>query len=210
LTRKLVGGTFSSVARSSLDLIGTGRAGALINPMRRQILDLLREPGSATTVARELGMARQKVNYHLRELEKAGFLEEVEQRRNGNCIERIVRATATHYLIDPAILGDLGANSEAITDRFSSSYLIALASEAIREIAEQERRANDAHKRLATFSMHADVRFATAADRKAFTTELANAVTRLVARYHDDQSDGGRTYRFLIGAYPHRKREKKK
>jgi predicted transcriptional regulator len=198
------------MGRSSLDLVGSGRAGALIHPMRRRILDVLREPGSASTVARELGVARQKVNYHLRELEKAGFLEEVEQRRNGNCIERIVKATATHYLIDPALLGSLGADSEAINDRFSSSYLIALASEAIRDVAEQERRAREAKKRLATFSMHADVRFATAADRQQFTTELANAVARLVARYHDDEAEGGRTYRFLVGAYPHRKREKTK
>ena len=196
--------------RSSLDLVDGGRAGALINPMRRRILDVLREPGSASTVARELGLARQKVNYHLRELEKAGFLEEVEQRRNGNCIERIVRATATHYLIDPAILGDLGADAAAINDRFSSSYLIALASEAIRDVAEQERRARDANKRLATFSMNADVRFATAADRQQFTTDLANAIARLVARYHDEEADGGRTYRFLVGAYPKRKQEKKK
>ena len=178
--------------------------------MRRRILDLLREPGSATTVARELGVARQKVNYHLRELEKAGFLEEVEERRNGNCIERIVRATATHYLIDPALLGDLGADSEAINDRFSSSYLIALASEAIRDIAAQERRAKETKKRLATFSLHADVRFATAAHRQKFTTELANAVAALVVRYHDEETEGGRTYRFLVGAYPQRKKEKTK
>ena len=210
MTNFLVGNTFHPVAHSSLDLVGSARAGALINPMRRRILDVLRAPGSATTVARELGLARQKVNYHLRELEKAGFLEEVEQRRNGNCIERIVRATATHYLIDPALLGDLGADSEAINDRFSSSYLIALASEAIRDIAEQERKAKEAKKRLATFSLHADVRFANAGDRQKFTTELANAVAQLVARYHDEESEGGRTYRFLVGAYPKRKREKKK
>ena len=180
----------------------SARAASMLHPMRLRILDALREPGSASTVARQLGMARQKVNYHLRELEKAGFLEEVEQRRAGNCIERIVRAKATHYLINPEILGRLAADGGSVQDRFSSAYLIALAAEMIRDVASLQQRAAKAKKRVATFALQTDVRFATAADRQAFTEELANCVTKLVAKYHDDETAGGRAFRFTIGAYP--------
>ena len=183
------------------------RAASLLNPMRLRILDALREPGSATTVAKELGLARQKVNYHLRELEKAGFLEEVEERRSGNCIERIVRAKATHYLINPDVLGRLAADGAAVEDRFSSAYLIALAAGAIRDVAAAQQKAARAKKRVATFTLQTDVRFATAEERRAFTEELANCMARLVAKYHDDETAGGRTFRFLIGAYPARARE---
>ena len=48
------------------------RLGALAHPMRVQILEALREPASAATVARAIGQPRQKVNYHLKELEAAG------------------------------------------------------------------------------------------------------------------------------------------
>ncbi|HVR38721.1 MAG TPA: helix-turn-helix domain-containing protein [Thermoanaerobaculia bacterium] len=193
----------------ALELVDeSARASAILNPMRMRILDALREPGSATTVAKELGLARQKVNYHLRELEKAGFLEEIEQRRSGNCIERIVRAKATHYLIHPEVLGRLATDPNAIADRFSSTYLIALAAEAIRDVAAAQEKATRARKKLATFSLQTDVRFATAEDRRAFTEALANAVAKLVARYHDDETEGGRAYRFLIGAYPARRKEK--
>jgi DNA-binding transcriptional ArsR family regulator len=178
--------------------------------MRLRILDSLREPGSASTVARQLGIARQKVNYHLRALEKAGFVEEIEQRRAGNCIERIVRARASHYLINPELLGSLGADPEAVNDRFSSSYLIAVAAQAIRDVAALQRQAAKAKKRLATVTLQTDVRFASAADRQDFTTELSNAVARLVAKYHDEKTEGGRTFRFVIGAYPARKKEKSK
>ncbi len=178
------------------------QAASVLNPMRLQILDALREPGSATTVARQLGLARQKVNYHLRELEKAGLLEEVEQRRAGNCIERIVRAKATHYLINPAVLGALAADGGAVEDRFSSAYLIALASGLIRDVAEAQQRAVKAKKRVPTLAMQADVRFATAEDRRAFAEELANAVAKLVAKYHDDETPGGRSTRFIVGGYP--------
>jgi DNA-binding transcriptional ArsR family regulator len=184
------------------------RAAALMHPMRLRILDSLREPGSASTVARELGLPRQKVNYHLRELEKAGFLEEVEQRRNGNCIERIVRAKATHYLINPEILGSLAVDGASVEDRFSSAYLIALAVEAIRDVAAAQEKATKAKKRVATLTMQADVRFANAEQRRAFAEELANAVAKLVAKYHDDETAGGRKYRLMFGAWPARTKEK--
>ena len=180
----------------------SARAASMLHPMRLRILDALREPGSASTVARQLGMPRQKVNYHLRELEKAGFLEEIEQRRAGNCIERIVRAKATHYLIDPVILGRLAADGASVPDRFSSAYLIALAAGTIRDLAALQHRAAKQKKRVATFALQTDVRFASAEARKAFTEELSNAVARLVAKYHDDETPGGRPFRFTIGAYP--------
>jgi len=195
------------MAEPALDLVdATERTGALLHPMRLRILDALREPGSATTVARQLGTTRQKVNYHLRELEKAGFLEEVEQRRSGNCMERIVRATATHYLISPEVLGRLAADPDRVEDRFSSTYLIALASQAIRDIAAAQQATAGSKKRVATMSLQADVRFASAAARASFAAELANAVARLVAKYHDQKADGGRTFRLIVGAYPARKR----
>jgi DNA-binding transcriptional ArsR family regulator len=177
-------------------------AASMLHPMRMRILDALREPGSASTVARQLGLARQKVNYHLRELEKAGFLEEVEQRRVGNCVERIVRATATHYLISPELLGRMAADGMSVEDRFSSTYLITLAAGAIRDLAALRQRATKAKKRVSTFALQTDIRFATADARREFTEELATCVTRLVAKYHDEETAGGRTTRFLIGAYP--------
>ena len=183
------------------------RAATLLNPMRLRILDALREPGSASTVARTLGLPRQKVNYHLRELEKAGFLDEIEERRAGNCIERIVRARATHYLINPDVLGRLAADGGSVEDRFSSAYLIAVAAGLIRDVAAAQQKAVKAKKRVATFALQSDVRFATAENRRAFTEELANCVARLIAKYHDDESAGGRAFRFLIGAYPAISRE---
>ena len=198
------------MSSTAIDLVGRAEAGALLHPMRMRILNALQEPGSASTVARSLGLPRQKVNYHLRELEKAGFVEEVEQRRAGNCIERIVRARASHYLIDPEILGNLGADPDAVADKFSSTYLIALAAQAIRELSASQKESEASKKRLATISLQADVRFASAARRNEFTTELANVFARLVARYHDDEADGGRVFRFLVGGYPARKKEKRK
>ena len=124
------------------------RAATLLHPLRLRIVRELREPDSATGLARKLNLPRQKLNYHLRELENAGFLELVEERRKGNCTERMVRATATSYLVDPAALGALGPDPERFQDRFSASYLVALAARTIQELAILKKRAAKAAKKL--------------------------------------------------------------
>jgi len=188
---------------TALDLIQQpGRAAALLHPLRLRLLENLRQPDSATGLARRLRLPRQKVNYHLRELEKARLVELVEERRKGNCIERVVRATARYYLINPAALGKLAADPAELQDRFSSAYLIAVAARTIGNLAALRERAARAGKRLATFTLETEIRFASAADRSAFTEELANQFASLVAKYHDEKSSGGRRFQFFLGAYP--------
>ena len=191
------------VAESSLAVLeGAEQAAALLNPLRRRMVELLGEPGSAAGLARELDMPRQKVNYHLRELERDGVVEFVEERRKGNCVERVVRASARSYVISPAVLGPLAADPDDVQDRFSATYLIAVAARAIRELATLMRRAKKAKKKLPTLSLHSDVRFRSAGDQAAFGEELARAVARLTAKYHDDKAPGGRLFRVFVGAYP--------
>lgn len=187
-----------------LDLVSDPAAGAaLMDPLRRRLLRALTDaPDSASGLARRTGMPRQKLNYHLREMEKAGLLRLVEERRKGNCTERVVQAVATHYLISPEIMGELGPEPERIRDRFSWGYLVAVASKAIRDLAVLRRRADSVNKPLQTFTLQADVRFSCQAHLAEFSEELANEVARLAAKYHSDEAPQGRLFRFFIGAYP--------
>lgn len=190
----------------TVNVLEKENAATLLHPLRLRILEALREPGSASTVARHFGLARQKVNYHLRELEKEGLVEEVEQRKRGNCVERIVRSTASYYLVAPHVLGDLALRTENIEDHFSSTYLIALSGEMIRDLAVLQEKAAKARKKISTISLDVEVRFANAADRHGFVEDLSNSVAALVARYHDEASEGGRRFRFILGGYPSRSR----
>lgn len=178
------------------------RAAALLQPLRIRMLQLLREPDSASGLARQLDLPRQRVNYHLRALEKDGLVEMVEERKKGNCVERVVRAVARSYVISPEALGELAADPNLVRDRFSSAYLVATAAAAIRDLGELRARAEASGKRLATLTLESEIRFATPGDRQAFTEELSNAVARLVAKYHDDESAGGRRFKLMLGAYP--------
>lgn len=189
---------------SAVELVSaTEQAATLFHPLRLRLLAELREPDSASGLARRLQLPRQKVNYHLRELEKENLVEEVEERRKGNCVERVLRAKARFYLVNPAALGPLATDPEAVRDRFSSAYLLAVAARAIGDVAALRERAAAAEKRLATLTLETEVRFATASDRRAFTEELTKAIARLVARYDDRESKGGRRFRVFLGSYPY-------
>jgi len=177
-------------------------AGALVDPDRRRILAALHEPGSATTVAQVLGLSRQRANYHVRALERAGLVEEVGHRQRRGLTERIVRATAAHYLVAPDALGTFGDTPAEVGDRFSATYQVAVAARTIREVAALADRAREAGKKLTTLTLDTRVRFATPARREAFANELFDAVTRLIAKFHDEHAEDGRGYRLFLGAHP--------
>jgi len=174
----------------------------LLKPERLRMLELLREPDSAAGISRRLKLPRQTVNYHLRELEKEGFLELVERRPKGNCLERVVRATARSYLISPRALGGVGSEAGQVRDRFSASYLVAASARAIRDVSILRQRADKAGQKLATLTVETEIRFANAEARRQFAEELVNLVARLAMQFHDEKTEGGRRFRFLVGGYP--------
>jgi hypothetical protein len=47
-----------------------------------------------------------------------------------------------------------------------------------------------------------EVRFRSATDRAAFTSELTEAITKLIAKYHDESAPGGRAHRLMVVAHP--------
>jgi len=178
------------------------QAVALMQPERLRLLETLAQPNSASGLSRRFSVPRQRLNYHLRELERVGLVRLVEERKKGNCVERIVRATARSYVISPEVLGSLGRGPELAADRFSVHQLLELAARAIREVGSLFARAREAGKRLATLSLEAEIRFASAEDRTSFAEELASAVARLGAKYNRPGARDGRDFRLLACVYP--------
>jgi DNA-binding transcriptional ArsR family regulator len=177
-------------------------AEASLDPTRARLLAALAEPGSATTLAAKVGLARQKVNYHLRALEEHGLVELVAERRKGNMTERVLRATAASYVISPMALSPLAPDPARAPDRLSARWLLAVAAKLVRDVGALISGADKAGKRVATFAIDGEVRFATASDRSAFVEELTAAVTALVAKYHDDGAASGRDHRIVVAVHP--------
>jgi DNA-binding transcriptional ArsR family regulator len=173
-----------------------------LEPTRSRLLAELAAPASAATLATRVGLARQKVNYHLRALEAHGLVRLAGERQWGGLTERLLVATAASYVVSPGALGPVAVDPARDVDRLSASYLIALGARVVREVGDLVRRATAAGKRLATLAVDTEVRFRSPADRAAFSAELAEAITTLVAKYHDESAPGGRVHRLVVVAHP--------
>lgn len=180
-------------------------AEASLDPIRTRILRELGEPGSATQLAAKTGLPRQKVNYHLKTLERHGLVELVEERRKGNVTERVLQATAASYLISPQALAQVSPDPHRFSDRFSAFWLLALAGRMVQEIGKLIAGATAAKQELATFAIDGEITFRTAADRAAFAEELGVAVTQLVDKYHNhggSSAPKGRRHRLVVALHP--------
>jgi DNA-binding transcriptional ArsR family regulator len=169
-----------------------------LSPIRRRLLERLREPASATRLAAELGLSRQRVNYHLRALETAGLLELVEERPRRGFTERVLAARADAFVVDPGVLGAI-EDVEA-QDRYAAEHLIGAASSVVRDVVRMQSAAARQGTRLLTFTIEADVRFASPADVERFCGRLAELVADAAAEH--GTTAGGRPYRLVLGGHP--------
>lgn len=176
-----------------------------MDPVRLRILTLLRNPDSAANVARTLGLPRQRVGYHIRALQNAKLLQFVGERRSRNCVEHLLQASASFYVVSPRALGAAGAPTAdpgTVRDRFSSSSLLSAATRTIAAVGTLRERAESAGRQLPTLTLEAGVRFASPDDQRAFADELMDSFATLVAKYHDDQAPRGRRFRVVISGHP--------
>ena len=174
------------------------KARQAMTPLRLSMLALLREPGSAATLAAALELPRQKVGYHLHALEKAGLVAPAGERQRRGFTERLFVARAGSFVVDPAILGAPPATEKQ--DRFAAEHLVARSAETVREVTRMQAAAAEDGTRLITFTIEADIGFAAPRDIEAFTERLTAMVAELAGEFAPPE--GGRRYRLLIGGHP--------
>jgi len=177
-------------------------ASAALDPIKGRLLAELAEPASAAALSARVGIARQKINYHLHGLEEHGLITVADQRKWGGLTERRMVATAASYVVSPSALGPVAPDPARQSDHLSASYMIALGARIVRELGALWLRARETDKRLATLSIDTQIRFRSAAERAAFTQEVTQAIAELAARYHDETAPGGRRHRVMLMAHP--------
>ena len=178
------------------------KAGVLLKPLRREILGLARQPISAAGIAAAMGKPRQVVNYHVRELARAGFLRRAGRARKRGLTEQRYVISAQAFVLAPEMLGALDAGAaSASADKASASYLLMLASRLQKELSESWRQADASGSALPLLSLDTEFGFKSAADRARFAEALATAITKVVAEYTTPACASGR-YRLVLGCYP--------
>jgi hypothetical protein len=105
-------------------------------------------------------------------------------------------------VISPAALATVAPDPSTAPDRLSARWLLALAGKLVRDVGSLLTGGAAAGKRVATFAIDGEIRFANAADRAAFVDELTASITGLVGKYHDEAAAGGRNHRVIVALHP--------
>jgi DNA-binding transcriptional ArsR family regulator len=185
------------------------RVGALVeHPLRLAILRAAAEPRSATEIAAGLGLPRQRVNYHIGRLRRAGFLLPAERRQRRGLFEQRYTASAKAYVVAPEALGPVAARAEDMEDRMSAEYLLALAARTQGELGQALGEAARQGRRVATLSISTEVRFTSPEQRARFARALQKAIARVIGRHTSPSTTAegvpapGRLFRLVVGCYP--------
>ena len=173
------------------------QAGAILSPLRLEILRRADEPRTCSELAEALGETPQKIYYHVKVLEKAGALERVEERRVRAIHEGYYRATARAYWLSPRLVGRIGGPRRA-RDSSSLGSLLPLAEELqtdVGRLAQGEPGENTA------MGFSAQVRLARPEDRTAFLSDIQNAI-QAIAKKYGAAGATSETFRVIFACYP--------
>ncbi len=152
--------------------------------------------------ATRVGLTRQKANYHLRALERHGLVELVEERRKGNCTERVLQATAASYVISPTALSAVAPDPSRSPDQRSARWLLALAGRLVREVGELIVRIRRRRQAAGDTRHRQRGALRVGEGPGGVRRRAGRAVNGLVARYHDEHAPSGRAHRFVVALHP--------
>jgi DNA-binding transcriptional ArsR family regulator len=181
-----------------------GQAGALLHPLRIEVLKRLAEPRSCPEIAKTLGETPQKIYYHVKILEASGLVDKVEERRVRGIMEGLYRARARSYWLSPHLVGRIGGADRA-RDRMSLGFLLTLAEQIQTDVARLgERTAED----LPSLGLSFQVALESRETRARFLSELTELFQGLALKYaapadsRGSEKEDGETFQVSLVCYP--------
>ncbi|HUG13378.1 MAG TPA: helix-turn-helix domain-containing protein [Thermomicrobiales bacterium] len=179
------------------------QAGALLKPVRVELLKRMAEPTTCSQLASELGEVSQKLYYHVKVLERAGLVEKVSERRVGGIMEGLYQAVARSYWLSPELVGRIGGQQPA-RDLLSLGYVLSLAEELQRDIGLL---AAGSDEQIPSAGLMARIELRDDAERAAFLRDLQQTVQSLAERYgaRDGAQPGpgsSHAFRLMLACYP--------
>lgn len=177
---------------------------ALAHPIRAKIMESLRSPATAASLAREFGRSRQFVSYHLKELERVGLVRHAGERRKGNFLEQLYEAVARRFVVSARFAANPKQLASVFRDQFSLSQLAGLGERLQGDAAGLIDLAATEGREIPSASVEAEVRFPDEVARAAFMAELVDTLKQLLTKHGAAE---GPLYRVALAAYPELERE---
>jgi DNA-binding transcriptional ArsR family regulator len=175
------------------------QASALINPLRTEILAQLKQPSSATEVAKKLKETPQRINYHLKALQKVGLVTKIGTRQVRNLVEVLYQSIAKTFLLAETL--SIGKETiQKMKDQGSLLHLIHT-SERMKQDALLLMEQSDQNEVIPSASLQMQVNLTNKSMREQFVEDYVSLVKDLVKRYQ--QNNGNQhVYQVLLSVYP--------
>ncbi|HMB70149.1 MAG TPA: helix-turn-helix domain-containing protein [bacterium] len=184
---------------------------AVLHPTRARVLAELREPASATEVARRLGLPAARVNHHVQRLRTAGLIRRAGSRRVRNLTEILYVSLGHTFTISEALTPG-GETRRRFREEGATRplrNLVALGERLADDSLALLDRAATGDLDVSAFATLLDLRFPDAGARAAFLAELLTAVQSLRRKYgvedqpdQDDDPIADERYKTVVACYP--------
>jgi len=176
------------------------QAGALLHPLRIEVLKRLGEPRSCPDLAKEIGETSQKIYYHVKILESAGLIEKVDERRVRGIMEGLYRARAKSYWLSSSLVGKVGG-AERARDQMSLGFVLSLSEEIQSDVARLGERTGEGEV-VPSLGLSLQIELDNAEERARFLTELQETLQGLAKKYAAKGSTVGQEFQVSLVCYP--------
>ncbi|ANX11875.1 hypothetical protein ABE41_007625 [Fictibacillus arsenicus] len=175
------------------------QAAALLHPVRSEIISLLKEPRSATELSKVMNDSAQKVNYHLKTLEKVGLVMRAGTRNVRNLVEVLYRSAGKTFLLSDS----LGLSQETIRKlkgQTALAHVLSLTEKIKRDAVSLMEEAEN--EEIPSAVMEMELSLLGVEERQAFLQDYSNMLSELIKKHHDPKQGKSTTFHVSMAMYP--------
>lgn len=175
------------------------QAAALLHPVRSELISLLKEPRSATELSKRMNDSAQRINYHLKALEKVGLVVRAGTRNVRNLVEVLYVSAGRSFLLSDS----LGLSSDTIKklqDQTALAHVLSLTEKIKRDAISLMEQSED--EEIPSAVMEMELALSDIEHRNAFLQEYADMLTTLIQKHHRPNEENAEMYHVSMAMYP--------
>lgn len=175
------------------------QAAALLHPVRSEIVSLLRDPQSATELSKKMNDSAQRVNYHLKALEKVGLVVRAGTRNVRNLVEVLYVSAGRSFLLSDS----LGLSSETIKklqDQTALAHVLSLTEKIKRDAVSLMEQVDN--EEIPSAVMEMELSLSGVKNRNAFLQDYTEMLTALIQKHHKPNQKDAKTFHVSMAMYP--------
>ncbi|MFC0189299.1 winged helix-turn-helix domain-containing protein [Fictibacillus aquaticus] len=175
------------------------QAACLLHPVRSEMISLLKDPASATELSKAMNETPQKLNYHLKTLEKLGLVYRSGTRNVRNLVEVMYQAAGKSFILSDC-LGMPQEKIQKLKDQSALAHVLALTDKMKADAVSLMEQADE--EEVPTAIMEAVIQLSSRQQRSQFMQDYTDMLKKLIERYQAVDNEQSTPYQVSLAVYP--------